>query len=150
MTDAGGTPGSGKPWGGRFASGADPTAEAFTSSLSFDQRLWPHDIRGSAAWARALERAGLIDQTERGAIERGLDSVRAELESGRFAFRQELEDIHMNIERRLIELTGPVGGKLHTGRSRNDQIALDERLYVREVLGNLDEALATVQSALLD
>jgi argininosuccinate lyase len=150
VTDAGGTPGSGKPWGGRFASGADPTAEAFTSSLSFDQRLWPHDIRGSAAWARALERAGLIDQTERGAIERGLDSVRAELESGRFAFRQELEDIHMNIERRLIELTGPVGGKLHTGRSRNDQIALDERLYVRDVLGNVDEALAAVQSALLD
>jgi argininosuccinate lyase len=149
VTDAGGNPGSGKPWGGRFSVGADPTAEAFTSSLAFDRRLWPHDIRGSAAWARALERAGLIDTPERTAIERGLESVRAELESGRFTFRRELEDIHMNIERRLIELAGPVGGKLHTGRSRNDQIALDERLYLRDVLGDLDAALTTVQSALL-
>ena len=149
MTGAGGNPGSGKPWGGRFSAGADPTAEAFTSSLSFDRRLWPHDIRGSAAWARALERAGLIDATERAAIERGLESVRAELESGRFTFRRELEDIHMNVERRLIEITGPVGGKLHTGRSRNDQIALDERLYLRDVLGDLDAALVAVQSALL-
>ena len=149
MTGAGDNPGSGKPWGGRFSAGADPTAEAFTSSLSFDRRLWPHDIRGSAAWARALERAGLIDATERATIERGLESVRAELESGRFTFRRELEDIHMNVERRLIEITGPVGGKLHTGRSRNDQIALDERLYLRDVLGDLDTALVTVQSALL-
>jgi argininosuccinate lyase len=149
VTGSGGNPGSGKPWGGRFSAGADPTAEAFTSSLSFDRRLWPHDIRGSAAWARALERAGLIDATERAAIERGLESVRAELESGRFTFRRELEDIHMNVERRLIEITGPVGGKLHTGRSRNDQIALDERLYLRDVLGDLDAALVTVQSALL-
>jgi argininosuccinate lyase len=149
VTGAGDTPGSGKPWGGRFSVGADPTAEAFTSSLSFDRRLWPHDIRGSAAWARALERAGLIDATERAAIEGGLESVRAELESGRFTFRRELEDIHMNVERRLIEITGPVGGKLHTGRSRNDQIALDERLYLRDVLGDLDAALVTVQSALL-
>jgi argininosuccinate lyase len=149
VTGAGGNPGSGKPWGGRFSAGADPTAEAFTSSLSFDRRLWPHDIRGSAAWARALERAGLIDATERATIERGLESVRAELESGRFTFRRELEDIHMNVERRLIEITGPVGGKLHTGRSRNDQIALDERLYLRDVLGDLDAALVTVQSALL-
>ena len=149
MTGAGDNPGSGKPWGGRFSAGADPTAEAFTSSLSFDRRLWPHDIRGSAAWARALERAGLIDAPERAAIEGGLESVRAELESGRFTFRRELEDIHMNVERRLIEITGPVGGKLHTGRSRNDQIALDERLYLRDVLGDLDTALVTVQSALL-
>jgi argininosuccinate lyase len=150
VTAAGGSSGSGKPWGGRFSAGADPAAEAFTSSLSFDRRLWPHDIRGSAAWARALARAGLIDETERAAIERGLQAVRDELESGRFVFRQELEDIHMNIERRLIEVAGPVGGKLHTGRSRNDQIALDERLYVREVLAGLDAALAAVQSALLD
>jgi argininosuccinate lyase len=149
VTGASGNPGSSKPWGGRFSAGADPTAEAFTSSLSFDRRLWPHDIRGSAAWARALERAGLIDATERAAIERGLESVRAELESGRFTFRRELEDIHMNIERRLIEIAGPVGGKLHTGRSRNDQIALDERLYLRDVLGDVDAALVAVQSALL-
>ena len=150
MTDAGSPPGSGKPWGGRFAAGADPEAEAFTSSLAFDRRLWPHDIRGSAAWARALERAGLIDFAERAAIDKGLEAVRAELESGRFTFRPELEDIHMNIERRLIEIAGAVGGKLHTGRSRNDQIALDERLYLRDVLGDLDAALEAVQSALLN
>ena len=150
MTFADSPPGSGKPWGGRFEAGADPEAEAFTSSLAFDRRLWPHEIRGSAAWARALERAGLIDGGERAAIDKGLEAVRAELESGRFAFRRELEDIHMNIERRLIELAGAVGGKLHTGRSRNDQIALDERLYLRDVLGSLDAALAAVQSALLD
>ena len=150
MTDAGSAPGSGKPWGGRFETGADPEAAAFTSSLAFDRRLWPHDIRGSAAWARTLERAGLIDGGERAAIDKGLEAVRAELESGRFAFRRELEDIHMNIERRLIELAGAVGGKLHTGRSRNDQIALDERLYLRDVLGSLDAALAAAQSALLD
>src|SRR5215831_3491100 len=150
VTDTSGNPGSSKPWGGRFSTSADPAAEAFTASLAFDRRLWPHDIRGSIAWAHALERAGLIDKAECGAIEHGLGLVRAELESGRFAFRRELEDIHMNIERRLIELVGPVGGKLHTGRSRNDQIALDERLYVREVLGDLDAALVAVQSALLD
>ncbi|MDO8475994.1 MAG: argininosuccinate lyase [Candidatus Rokubacteria bacterium] len=150
MTDAGSPPGSGKPWGGRFEAGADPEAEAFTSSLAFDRRLWPHDIRGSAAWARALERAGLIDGGERAAIDKGLEAVRAELESGRFGFRRELEDIHMNIERRLTEIAGAVGGKLHTGRSRNDQIALDERLYLRDVLGGLDAALAAAQSALLD
>jgi hypothetical protein len=150
VTGAGGNPGSGKPWGGRFSAGADPTAEAFTSSLSFDRRLWPHDIRGSAAWARALERAGLIDATERATIERGLESVRAELESGRFTFRRELEDIHMNVERRLIEITGPVGGKLHTGRSRNDQIALDERLYLKEIAAAAREGLRATQAALVE
>jgi len=150
VTDAGSPPGSGKPWGGRFTAGTDPAAEAFTSSLSFDRRLWLHDIRGSVAWAKALERAGLIDAAERAVIDKGLEAVGAELESGRFTFRRELEDIHMNIERRLIEIAGEVGGKLHTGRSRNDQIALDERLYLRDVLGDLDAALEAVQSALLD
>ena len=149
MTASGAGPGRGKPWDGRFAEGADPTAEAFTSSLSFDRRLWPHDIRGSAAWARALERAGLLDPAELAAIDKGLEAVRDELESGRFTFRPELEDIHMNVERRLIELTGPVGGKLHTGRSRNDQIALDERLYLRDILGDVDGGLQRAQAALL-
>src|SRR5262249_7458614 len=150
VTDAGTPPGSGKPWGGRFTPGTAPAAEAFTSSLAFDRRLWRHDIRGSAAWAKALERAWLIDAAERAAIGKGLEDVRAELESGRFKFRPELEDVHMNIERRLIEIAGDVGGKLHTGRSRNDQIALDERLYLRDVLGDVDEALQAVQGALLD
>ncbi|OGK78847.1 MAG: argininosuccinate lyase [Candidatus Rokubacteria bacterium GWC2_70_16] len=142
--------GAGKPWGGRFAQGQDPEAEAFTASLAFDRRLWPHDIEGSVAWARALARAGLISEGELTALLDGLAAVRAELAEGRFPFRRELEDIHMNIERRLVELAGPVGGRLHTGRSRNDQIALDERLYLREVIARVDEGVREVQAALLD
>jgi argininosuccinate lyase len=139
-----------KTWGGRFATGADPTAERFTASLGFDRRLWPQDIVGSMAWARALARAGVITGAERDAILEGLGRVRDELETGTFTFRPELEDIHTNIERRLIELAGAVGGKLHTGRSRNDQIALDERLYLREVLAALREGLRAVQAVLID
>jgi argininosuccinate lyase len=138
-----------KPWSGRFSQGTDPAAEAFTSSLGFDRRLWPYDLAGSAAWARALRRAGLIDEPELARLLEGLEAVRAELEADRFPFRRELEDIHMNVERRLIELAGSVGGKLHTGRSRNDQIALDERLYLRDVLHGADEGLSAVQQALL-
>ena len=145
---AAGTP-AGKAWSGRFAEGADPTAEAFTSSLSFDRRLWPHDLAGSAAWARALGRAKLITPAEQEGLLAGLDAVGAELSSGRFPFRRELEDIHMNVERRLMELAGPVGGKLHTGRSRNDQIALDARLYLREILDHVDAGLRDVQRALV-
>ena len=138
-----------KAWGGRFVEGADPAAEAFTSSLAFDRRLWPYDLDGSAAWARALGRAGLISGPEVDALLAGLAAVRAELESGRFPFRRELEDIHMNVERRLIELSGPVGGKLHTGRSRNDQIALDERLYLRDVIAGVDAGIGRAQAALI-
>jgi argininosuccinate lyase len=94
---------------------ADPTAARFTGSLAFDQRLWPHDIVGSMAWARALARAGLLTDAERDRIVAGLETVRAELAGGTFAFRPELEDIHMNVERRLLELVGEVGGKLHEG-----------------------------------
>jgi argininosuccinate lyase len=138
-----------KPWSGRFSQGADPAAEAFTASLAFDRRLWSYDLQGSVAWARALQRATLITEAEHGALLKGLEAVRAELESGRFPFRTELEDIHMNVERRLIELAGPVGGKLHTGRSRNDQIALDERLYLRDVLGHLDAGIRETQEVLV-
>jgi len=138
----------GKAWSGRFATGADPAAEAFTSSLAFDRRLWPHDIEGSVAWARALARGAIITDAELAAIVEGLAAVRAEIEGGRFPFRRELEDIHMNIERRLIELVGPVGGKLHTGRSRNDQIALDERLYLRDIIRHVDAGIRDVQAAL--
>ena len=147
MTAAGTPPG--KAWSGRFAEGADPTAEAFTASLSFDQRLWPHDLTGSTAWARALARAKLITEAELESLLAGLDAVRRELEGGTFPFRRELEDIHMNVERRLIEITGPVGGKLHTGRSRNDQIALDERLYLRDILDHVDAGLVEVERALI-
>ena len=128
---------------------ADPTAARFTGSLAFDQRLWPHDIEGSVAWARALARAGLLTDAERDRIVAGLDTVRSELAGGTFTFRPELEDIHMNVERRLLELVGEVGGKLHTGRSRNDQIALDERLYLKEVAARTGEGLRAVQRALV-
>ena len=147
MTAAG--PPSGKAWSGRFAQGADPTAEAFTASLSFDRRLWPYDLTGSAAWARALARAKLITDAELEGLLAGLDAVQTELEGGTFPFRRELEDIHMNVERRLVELAGAVGGKLHTGRSRNDQIALDERLYLRDILDQVDAGLRAVQGALV-
>jgi argininosuccinate lyase len=138
-----------KTWGGRFRQSADPTAERFTGSLAFDQRLWPHDIAGSIAWARALARAALITNGEADTLVKGLEAVRAELEAGTFRFRPELEDIHTNVERRLVELVGDVGGKLHTGRSRNDQIALDERLYLRDVLTRVDDDLRDVQAVLI-
>jgi argininosuccinate lyase len=140
---------SDKPWSGRFSRGADPAAEAFTASLSFDRRLWPYDLEGSAAWARALHRVGLLTAHELAEIVAGLERVRAELEGGGFPFRPELEDIHMNIERRLVELAGRVGGKLHTGRSRNDQIALDERLYLRDVIAHVDGGLRATQQSLV-
>ncbi|HEV8437176.1 MAG TPA: argininosuccinate lyase [Methylomirabilota bacterium] len=149
MTASGSRPPD-KPWSGRFSAGADPAAEAFTASLSFDRRLWPYDLEGSTAWARALHRAGLVSAQELTQLMAGLDAVRAELESGRFPFRQELEDIHMNIERRLSELAGPVGAKIHTGRSRNDQIALDERLYLRDIIRHVDGGLRRTQESLLE
>jgi argininosuccinate lyase len=138
-----------KLWGGRFTRGADPRAERFTGSLAFDRRLWPHDVTGSVAWAKALAKAGLLSVAERDAIVRGLQVVRAELEAGTFPFRAELEDIHTNVERRLQELIGDVGGKLHTGRSRNDQIAVDERLYLREVIAKVRAGLRATQEALV-
>jgi len=138
-----------KLWGGRFTRGADPRAERFTGSLAFDRRLWPHDVTGSVAWAKALAKAGLLSAAERDAIVRGLQVVRAELEAGTFPFRAELEDIHTNVERRLQELIGDVGGKLHTGRSRNDQIAVDERLYLRAVIAEVRAGLGATQEALV-
>ena len=139
-----------KLWGGRFTQGADPTAELFTASLRFDRRLWPYDIAGSVAWTAALARAGVLTAEERDTIVNGLAAVRAELENGTFPFRPELEDIHTNVERRLVELIGPVGGKLHTGRSRNDQIAVDERLYLREVVDDVVEGLRRVEQTLIE
>ncbi|MBI4610988.1 MAG: argininosuccinate lyase [Candidatus Rokubacteria bacterium] len=138
-----------KPWGGRFSQESHPAAEGFTASLAFDRRLWPYDLEGSRAWARALHRAGLLSEAEFALLLKGLDEVRDELERGSFPFRTELEDIHMNVERRLQEKVGAVAGKLHTGRSRNDQIALDERLYLREVIRGVDGGLRETQAALI-
>jgi argininosuccinate lyase len=137
------------PWGGRFTETVHPAAARFTASLSFDARLWPYDLEGSRAWARALARAGILTQAELDRLLKGLDEIGQELQAGTFPFRPELEDIHMNIERRLQEKVAEVGGKLHTGRSRNDQIALDERLYLRDVLARVDRGLRESQGALI-
>ena len=136
---------------GAGGSASPPTAaRAFTASLPFDHRLWPFDLVGSEAWARALGQAGVLARAERDAILRGLAEVREEFEAGTFPYRIELEDIHMNIERRLIEKIGAVGGKLHTGRSRNDQIALDMRLWLRAEIDAIRRALRDVQAALVE
>jgi len=123
-----------KMWGGRFGEGTGALMEAYSESVSYDRRMYRQDIAGSKAHARMLGKRGILtgDETER--IVAGLDQVLDEIESGVFPWRGELEDVHMNVEQRLTELIGPLGGKLHTGRSRNDQVALDFRLYVAESL----------------
>ncbi len=141
---------SGAPWGGRFSEPPDASAQAFTASLPFDHRLWRYDLEGSEAWARALARSGVLTEAELRTILRGLGEVREELAEGRFPFRLELEDIHMNVERRLTEKVGPVGGKLHTGRSRNDQVALDMRLWLRAEIDAILPAIRAVQAALVE
>jgi argininosuccinate lyase len=138
-----------KAWAGRFAATTAPEVEAFTSSLAVDRRLYPHDIAGSVAHVRALARAGLVSRREAARLERGLAQVRAELDAGRFRFLPTDEDIHMAIERRLTERLGALGGKLHTGRSRNDQVALDLRLWLRAECEAVDGALARMQRALV-
>jgi len=137
-----------KAWAGRFAEATDRAVEAFTTSLPFDRRLYPHDLAGSRAHVRALVRARLLTRREGARLERGLAAVERELDAGRFRFRPADEDIHMAIERRLTELVGPLGGKLHTARSRNDQVALDLRLWLRAECTALDAALARLQRAL--
>lgn len=121
--------------------------EKFTESVSFDQRLFAHDIQGSLAHAQMLAKVGLISADECRQIEGGLAEIRQEIEAGRFAFRIELEDIHMHIERALIERLGDVGRKLHTGRSRNDQVSTDLRLWTRDAIDHVDRLLADVQAA---
>lgn len=140
----------GKAWSGRFREGMDRLAEAFTASVAFDRRLYPFDIAGSIAHCRTLAKAQVLTGREAEALIRGLEAVRAELDEERFAFLPEDEDIHMAIERRLTELVGPVGGKLHTGRSRNDQVALDLRLYLREALGALGDGIRRLQQSFLE
>ncbi len=139
--------GSGKLWGGRFAETTAASVEAFTASVHYDARLYRHDIVGSKAHARMLARQGLITAAERDAILEGLDAILKEIEAGQFEFRPELEDVHMNIEKALTDRIGPAGAKLHTGRSRNDQVALDMRLYLRDEADRLDSLLAGVQRA---
>ncbi|MDX9839846.1 MAG: argininosuccinate lyase [Desulfobulbus sp.] len=132
---------SGKMWGGRFAEATAASVEAFTASVHYDARLYRHDIMGSRAHARMLARQGLITAEECAAIQRGLDEIEAEIDRGDFVFRPELEDVHMNIEQALTERIGAAGAKLHTARSRNDQVNLDFRLYLRDECDALDGLL---------
>jgi argininosuccinate lyase len=137
-----------KLWGGRFISPTAASVEAFTASIDVDARLYRHDIRGSIAHAKMLAKQRIIPASDARKIVRGLQAVEREIDAGRFTFSQADEDIHMNIERRLIELIGPAGGKLHTGRSRNDQVALDMRLYLRDEVKNVLAGLQGLRRAL--
>ena len=136
-----------KAWAGRFGEETNRLVEAFTASVQFDQRLYPWDIQGSLAHCRTLQRAGILTAAEAKTLLRGLEQVKAELDRKRFRFHRGDEDIHMAIERRLTELVGPVGGKLHTGRSRNDQVATDLRLYLRDMLAAFRSRLEALQRA---
>jgi len=137
-----------KAWAGRFGEPTAPIVERFTTSLPVDRALYPHDVAGSVAHVRGLVRARLLTRREGNRLVRGLARVERELDDGAFRFRAADEDIHMAIERRLTELVGPIGGKLHTGRSRNDQVATDLRLWLRAEGRALDTALARLQKAL--
>lgn len=139
-----------KAWSGRFREATAPEVERFTESVSFDQRLYRQDILGSIAHARMLAHQGILAAGEAERIEQGLKEIAEEIETGRFRFRSQLEDVHMNIEARLIEKIGDVGGKLHTARSRNDQVALDMRLYLREVVDEVRGQLLGLHDVLLD
>jgi argininosuccinate lyase len=134
-----------KLWGGRFASGTAASVEDFTASIHIDSRLYRYDIMGSIAHAKMLAKQGIIPAREGRKIVRGLSAIQAEIEQGDFHFSPADEDIHMNIERRLTEKIGPAGGMLHTARSRNDQVALDMRLFLREEVRLVIDALNTLQ-----
>jgi len=135
-------------WGGRFEGGPAKIMEEFTPSIDFDKRLATHDIAGSRAHAKMLAHQGILSKADLDAILKGLTAVEAEIREGRFAFKRELEDIHLNIEARLIELAGAAAGRLHTARSRNDQVATDFRLWVREACSRAEEGIKAVQRAL--
>ena len=138
-----------KAWTGRFTEPTHELVERFTSSLPFDRHLFEYDILGSLAHCQALEKAKILTRAERRTLVRGLEQVRDELRENRFPFADSDEDIHMAVERRLTELAGPVGGKLHTGRSRNDQVTLDLRLYLRDHLRTLGARIQDLQRAFL-
>lgn len=139
-----------KLWGGRFEGETDDLMWRFNASVTFDRRLYAVDVRGSIAYARALARAGLVSGAERDALIEGLQAVLSEFEAGTFTFGPGDEDIHTAVERRLGELLGPVAGKLHTGRSRNDQVATDMRLYLLDEIAALSELLRNLQTAVVN
>ena len=137
-------------WGGRYKLGPAEIMERINASIGFDRRLYAQDIAGSLAHCDMLVAQGILTAKDGRAIKRGLGQVRAEIESGRFKFSTKLEDIHMNVESRLAELIGPAAGRLHTARSRNDQVALDVRLWVRDTIDRLEPMLQDLQAALID
>jgi len=136
-----------KLWGGRFKEQTDKLVEEFTESVSYDKRLAPYDIAGSTAHVKMLAKQGILTEEEADKIVEGLNKVLQEIESGKFEWKKELEDVHMNVEKRLTEIVGPVGGKLHTGRSRNDQVATDVRLFVRKEIEEILELLKALRRA---
>jgi argininosuccinate lyase len=136
-------------WGGRFSEPTDADLQALNDSMRFDRRMYAQDIAGSIAYAQAIAAVGVITADEAASIIKGLETVKAEFDAGIFELKPGDEDIHTAVERRLTELVGSVGGKLHTGRSRNDQVATDFRLWVMDALGEVDELLSGLQSALL-
>ena len=138
-----------KPWGGRFTEATDQFVERFTASVDFDQRMYHHDINGSLAHARMLSEVGVLSADELTQIEQGLEEIRAEIEAGNFQWSVTLEDVHMNIEAALTAKIGITGKKLHTGRSRNDQVATDIRLYLRDEIDSIIKELSRLQSGLI-
>ncbi len=138
-----------KPWGGRFSEPTDAFVERFTASVTFDKRLYAVDIRGSIAHATMLAKAGILTADELTQIVDGLNSIKAEIEAGTFEWSVKLEDVHMNIESRLTARIGQAGKKLHTGRSRNDQVATDIRLYVRDEIDAVGELIRALQAGIL-
>ena len=137
-------------WGGRFSEATDAFVAEFTASVTFDKRLYQHDIQGSCAHATMLAKVGVLTAAERDAIIDGLAAIQADIEAGRFDWRVDLEDVHMNIEARLTDRIGITGKKLHTGRSRNDQVATDIRLYLRDEIDKTRLILQRLQQGLLD
>jgi argininosuccinate lyase len=146
--DAG--PGANSLWGGRFEAGPSAIMQRINASIGFDRKLWREDIEGSKAHAAMLAAQGIIGAEDAALIRSGLDTIADEIAAGRFAFKTELEDIHMNVESRLAELIGPAAGRLHTARSRNDQVATDFKLWVRNAFGRLNDDIKALQAALID
>ncbi|MGI9482636.1 MAG: argininosuccinate lyase [Hyphomicrobiales bacterium] len=138
-----------KMWGGRFSSAPAQIMEEINASIDFDRRLFAQDIAGSLAHAAMLADCGIISKSDASEIKRGLEQVQSEIGSGAFTFSRGLEDIHMNVEARLAEIIGASAGRLHTARSRNDQVATDFKLYVRDVIDHVDDQLKSLQSALV-
>lgn len=137
-------------WGGRFAMSPAEIMQEINASIGFDKALAPQDIRGSKAHAEMLAEAGIITKSDAREIAKGLDKIKAEIDAGTFTFSRALEDVHMNVESRLKDIIGAAAGRLHTARSRNDQVATDFRLFVRDAIDGIDVALAAVQQALAE